>query len=58
MEEIQELILQSLDAQGIIQDSRNLVLPQSLTKDDVLAALSSLKSREVRPQNPSHFANA
>lgn len=53
MEEIQDIILRTLDEQGIIEDTRSLVLPQGSSRDDALAALSSLKSRDVRLQTLS-----
>lgn len=54
-EEIQQLILDTLDSQGKIQDTRTLVLPgqsnAAATQDAqtaILGALNSLLSREVR----------
>ena len=54
-EEIQQLILNTLDSQGKIQDTRTLVLPgqsdAAATQDAqtaILGALNSLLSREVR----------
>lgn len=54
-EEIQQLILNTLDGQGKIQDTRTLVLPgqsdAAATQDAqtaILGALNSLLSREVR----------
>lgn len=54
MEAIQDLILKTLDAEGTIKDSRQLVLPgetQPAVSHDaqltVLGALNSLSSREV-----------
>ncbi|KLO15881.1 hypothetical protein SCHPADRAFT_870474 [Schizopora paradoxa] len=47
MEETQDLILRTLDEQGTIEDSRSLVLPTGASRDDALAALSSLKSRDM-----------
>lgn len=55
MEAIQDLILKTLDTEGSIKDSRQLILPgesQPAVSHDaqltVLGALNSLSSREVR----------
>jgi len=54
-EDIQRLIIDTLDSQGKIQDTRTLVLPggsdAAATQDAqiaILGALNSLLSREVR----------
>jgi len=54
-EALQQLILDTLDAQGVVQDTRSLVLPgqssPATSGDDqivILGALNSLLSREVR----------
>ena len=54
-EEIQQLILDTLDSQGKVKDTRTLVLPgqsgAAATQDaqtTILGALNSLSSREVR----------
>jgi len=54
-EDIQQLIIDTLDGQGKIQDTRTLVLPgrsdAAATQDAqiaILGALNSLLSREVR----------
>ena len=54
-EEIQQLILDTLNSQGKIRDTRTLVLPgqsdAAATQDAqivILGALNSLSSREVR----------
>lgn len=55
LEKIQELILKTLDSQGSIKDTRDLILPgessQAISQDaqlEILRALNSLSSREVR----------
>jgi phenylalanyl-tRNA synthetase alpha chain len=58
-EAIQQLILDTLDTQGKIKDTRTLVLPgqsdAAVTQDAqiaILGALNSLLSREVRGRQP------
>ena len=58
-EEIQQLILDTLNSQGKVQDTRTLVLPgksdAAATQDAqiaILGALNSLSSREVRDLRP------
>lgn len=52
MEAIQELILETLQAKGSIDDTRHLVVPgkdtQAVSQDDQLAILGALKSLESR----------
>lgn len=57
MEAIQELILSTLDREGEIKDTRNLVLPgdsgPAISQDaqlSILGALNSLSSRDVSLQ--------
>lgn len=58
-EAIQELILKTLDSEGSIKDTRDLVLPGESAPANsqdaqliILGALNSLASREVRFKYP------
>mgnify|MGYP001194423638 FL=1 len=63
-EAIQKLVLETLDAQGEIKDTRSLVLPgetEPAASQDaqllILGALNSLLSREVRPQSNTRLTS-
>ena len=54
MEAIQELVLKTLEQEGVIKDTRNLILPgdsePAISQDaqlSILGALNSLSSKDV-----------
>lgn len=61
VEALQALVLQTLDKQNVIENSKDLKLnDQPVEQLALLGALNSLKSKDVRPQktNPQSFTNA